>query len=104
MSTQKFPNELFFCQAQGPTLSPTQGQGQGHGKVKVMVRSWSGHGQDMVRSGQVRSGLTQTLTPTQKWDLSYTLKLVSTHSPPTHSPPPSLNECLVNFVTLCDTL
>ena len=51
MSTQKFPNELFFCQAQGPT----QGQGQGHGKVKVMVRSWSGHGQDMVRSGQVRA-------------------------------------------------
>ena len=78
------------CQAQGPTLGPTQG------RVKVKVRTWSGHGQDMVRSG-----LTLTPTPTQKWDLSYTLKLVSTHHSP---PPPSLNECLVNFVTLCDTL
>ena len=47
-------------------------------------------------------GQTLSPTPTQKWDLSYTLKLVFTthHSPP----PPSLNECLVNFVTLCDTL
>ena len=32
-------------------------------KVRVKVRTWS---------GQVRS-------PTPKWDLSYTLKLVSTH-------------------------
>ena len=37
-------------------------------KVKVKVRTWS----DQVRSGQ-------TLTPTQMWDLSYTLKVVSTH-------------------------
>ena len=61
--------KLHHCQAQGPTPGPTQGQGQGQGQ-----------GQDMVRSGQVR--LTPTLT--QKWDLSYTLKLVSTtthHSP-----------------------
>ena len=76
------------CQAQGPTLGPTQG------RVKVKVRTWSGHGQVMVRSwsghGQVmvRSGLTLTPTPTQKWDLSYTLKLVSTHSLTHHSPPP----------------
>ena len=40
------------CQAQGPTLGPTQGQGRGHDQV--MVRSWSGHGQIMVRSGQFR--------------------------------------------------
>ena len=50
------------CQARGPTLGPTQG------RVKVKVK--------------VRSGLTLTLTltptPTQKWDLSYTLKLVFT--------------------------
>ena len=32
------------CQAQGPTLGPTQGRV----KVKVKVRTWSGHGQ--VRS------------------------------------------------------
>ena len=70
-------------------------------KVKVKVRTWSGH-------GQVRSGQTLTPTPTQMWDLSYTLKLVSTHSPLTT---PSLNECLSelcdtlwHFVTLCDTL
>ena len=36
--------ELGFCQAQGPTLGPTQGRV----KVKVKVRTWSGHGQ--VRS------------------------------------------------------
>ena len=33
-----------YCQAQGPTLGPTQGWV----KVKVKVRTWSGHGQ--VRS------------------------------------------------------
>ena len=36
-------------------------------------RSKSGHSQVVVRSGQ-----TLTPTPTPKWDLSYTLKLVST--------------------------
>ena len=67
-------------------------------KVKVKVRTWSGH-------GQARSGQTLTPTLTQMWDLSYTLKLVSTTTHHHHSPPPpSLNECLVNFVTLCDTL
>ena len=57
-----------YCQAQGPTLGPTQGQGHG----QDMVMTWSGYGQVLVRSwlGQ---------TPTPKWDLSYTLKLVSTH-------------------------
>ena len=43
----------IFCQAQGPTLGPTQGRV----KVKVMVRSWSSHGQ--VRSKlqlQIKSG------------------------------------------------
>ena len=78
---------VYSCQAQGPTQGPTQGQGQD------MVWSWS---------GQVRSGQTLTPTLTQMWDLSYTLKLVSTTTH--HPPPPSLNECLVNFVTLCDTL
>ena len=76
---------LFYCQAQGPTLGPTQG------RVKVKVK--------------VRSDLTLTPTLTQKWDLSYTLKLVfTTHHSPPPPPPPSLNECLVNFVILCDTL
>merc|ERR1712079_543428 len=65
-------------------------------KVKVKVRTWSGH-------GQVRSGQTLTPTLTQMWDLSYTLKLVSTHHHH-HHPPASLNECLVIFLTLCDTL
>ena len=51
---------LDYCQAQGPTPCPTQGEGQ----------------------GQVKSGQTITPTPTQKWDLSYTLK--STHPPTTH--------------------
>ena len=70
-----------YCQAQGPTLGPTQGpiQGQGQGHSQDMVRTWSGHGQVMVWSG-----LTLTPTPTQKWDLSYSLKLVSTHHPPHH--------------------
>ena len=70
----------YYCQAQGPTPGPTKV------KVKVMVGTWSGH-------GQVRSGQTLTPTLTQMWDLSYTLKLVSTHH---HHPPttPSLNECL----------
>ena len=63
--------DAYYCQAQGPTLGPTQG------RVKVKVRTWSGH-------GLVRSGLTLTPTPTQKWDLSYTLKLVFTTHPPTH--------------------
>ena len=44
-------------------------------KVKVKIRTWS---------GQVISGQTLTPTPTQMWDLSYTLKLVSTHH---HHPP-----------------
>ena len=39
-----------FCQAQGPTLGPTQGRVKV--KVKVKVRTWSGHGQ-RVR-GRVR--------------------------------------------------
>ena len=66
----KSNKNFSFCQAQGPTPGPTQGQGQD------MVWSWS---------GLVRSGLTLTPTPTQMWDLSYTLKLVfTTH----HSPPP----------------
>ena len=47
-----------YCQAQGPTLGPTQGpiqgQGQGQGHSQDMVRTWSGHGQVMVRLGQVR--------------------------------------------------
>ena len=47
---------VLYCQAQGPTPGPTQGQGQGQGQGL----------------GHVRSG------PTPKWDLSYTLKLVST--------------------------
>ena len=46
-------------------------------KVGSRSRSRSGHGQVMVRSG-----LTLTPTPTQKWDLSYTLKLVFTTHPP----------------------
>ena len=79
-----------YCQAQGPTLGPTLGPNQGRVKVKVKVRTWSGHGQVMVRSG-----LTLTPTQTQKWDLSYTLNLVFTthhhHSPLTT---PSLNQCL----------
>ena len=58
---------LCNCQAQGPTQGPTQGQGQTQGQD--MVWSWS---------GQVRSGQTLTPTPTQMWDLSYTLKLVFT--------------------------
>ena len=36
--------DLAYCQAQGPTLGPTQGRI----RVKVKVRTWSGHGQ--VRS------------------------------------------------------
>ena len=59
----------------------------------------------------VRSVLTLTPTPTQKWDLSYTLKLVSTH----HHPPPTtttiskwmfseLCDTLCHSLTLCDTL
>ena len=35
-----------YCQAQGPTLGPTQGRVRV--KVKVKARTWSGHGQ--VRS------------------------------------------------------
>ena len=49
---------MNFCQAQGPTQGPAQGQGQGQ--------------------GQVNSGQTLTPTPTQRWDLRYTLKLVFT--------------------------
>ena len=41
---QFIENRAGYCQAQGPTLGPTQGQV----KVKVMVRSWSGHGQVMI--------------------------------------------------------
>ena len=59
----------LYCQAQGPTLGPTQGKGQGQGQGQDMVRSWSGH-------GQVRSN--SNSNPTQKWDLRYTLKLVFT--------------------------
>ena len=50
---------MEYCQAQGPTPGTTLGEGQG---------------QDMVN----RTGQTLTPTPTQKWDLSYTLKLVFT--------------------------
>ena len=42
---------------------------------RSLSRSGQGQGQDMVRSDLT---LTLTLTPTQKWDLSYTLKLVFT--------------------------
>ena len=59
----------LYCQAQGPNQGPTQGQAQGKGQSQDIVRSWS---------GQVRSGQTPTPTPTQMWDLSYTLKLVFT--------------------------
>ena len=46
--TEKFISERnsIYCQAQGPTLGPTQGQVKV--KVKVKVRTCSGHGQ--VRS------------------------------------------------------
>ena len=93
--------KVFLRVPRGSQSSPKAlGPTKGRVKVKVKVRTWSGHGQVMVRAG-----LTENLTPTQKWDLSYTLKLVFTTHPLTHSPPPpSLNECLVNFVTLCDTL
>ena len=64
-------DDFLNCQAQGPTLGPTQG------RVEVKVRTWSGHGQVTVRSGL-------TPTPTQKWDLSYTLKLVFTTTTTTH--------------------
>ena len=50
-----------FCQAQGPTPGPIQG----------LSRSRSQHGWFMVRSGQ-------TTIQTQKWYLSFTLKLVFT--------------------------
>ena len=66
---------------------------------KTELSSSRSHSRSHSRSGQgqsqgqdmVWSGLTLTPTPTQKWDLSYTLKLVfTTHPPPTT---PSLNEC-----------
>ena len=47
---------LWYCQAQGPT--------QSQGQIQSVYRSWN---------GQVKR---QTPTPTQKWNLSYTLKLV----------------------------
>ena len=60
-------------------------------KVKVKVRTWSIH-------GQVRSDSNFNSNSNVGPEL-YT-KIGFHH----HSPPPSLNECLVNFVTLCDTL
>ena len=92
-----------YCQAQGPTPGPTQGRV----KVKVKAWSWSGHGQVMVRSCQ---NLTLTLAPTptqkstKKWDLTELYTKIGFYSLPPPPPIPSLNECLVNFVTLCDTL
>ena len=74
------------CQAQGPTQGPTQGQGQGQGQD--MVWSWS---------GQVRSDSNSNSNSNVGPEL-YTK--IGFHPPTT----PSLNECLVNFVTLCDSL
>ena len=78
----------YYCQAQGPTPGPTKV------KVKVMVGTWSGH-------GQVRSG--QTLTPNSNSNVGPEL-YTKIGFPPPLTTTPSLNECLVNFVTLCDTL
>ena len=83
---------LDNCQAQGPTQGPIQGQGQGQGQD-----------QDLVRSGHIRSDSNSNSNSNVGPEL-YTK--IGFHSPltTTHHPPPSLNERLVNFVTLCDTL
>ena len=76
------------CQAQGPTLGPTQG------RVKVKVRTWSGHGQVSYNSN---SNSNSKVGPELYTKIGF-------HHHHHHPPTPSLNECLVNFVTLCDTL
>ena len=81
------------CQAQGPTLGPTQGRV----KVKVKVRTWSGHGQ--VRSNS-NSNSNSKVGPELYTKIGFHHSPALTH----HHTTPSLNECLVNFVTLCDTL
>ena len=65
---------IVNCQAQGPTPGPTQGQGQGQVRLDSNSNSNSNVGPELY----TKIGF--------------------------HPPPPSLNECLVNFVTLCDTL
>ena len=67
------------CQAQGPTLGPTQGRV----KVKVKVRTWSGHGQ--VRSNS-NSNSNSKVGPELYTKIGF-------HSPPPLTTP-SLNECL----------
>ena len=66
-------------------------------KFKVKVRTWSGHGH--VRSNS-NSNSNSNVGPELYTKIGF-------HHSPTHHPPPttpSLNECLVNIVTLCDTL
>merc|ERR1711953_767812 len=67
-----------YCQAQGPTLGPTQGRV----KVKVKVRTWSGH-------GQVRS-ISNSNSNSKVGPELYTK--IGFHPPTTTTP--SLNECL----------
>ena len=66
-----------YCQAQGPTLGPTQGQ------VKVKVRTWSGR-------GQVRS-ISKSNSSSKVGPELYTK--IGFHPPPPTTTP-SLNECL----------
>ena len=63
-------SHLRYCQAQGPTLGPTQGRV----KVKVKVRTWSGHGQ--VRSNS-NSNSNSKVGPELYTKIGF-------HSPPTH--------------------
>ena len=75
--------------------------GQGQGQGQDMVRSWSGHGQ--VRSN---SNSNSKVGPELYTKIGFHHNIADCtyqHSR-LHTPPPSLNECLVNFVTLCDTL
>ena len=69
----------WYCQAQGPTLGPTQGRV----KVKVKVRTWSGHGQ--VRSNS-NSNSNSKVGPELYTKIGF--------HPLTTTTTPSLNECL----------
>jgi len=96
-NSQQLKCVLAYCQAQGPTLGPTQGRV----KVKVKVRTWSGH-------GQVRSNSNSNSNSKVGPEL-YT-KIGFHHSPPTTTPTISnwvfseLCDTLWHFVTICDNL
>ena len=72
--TGDYRQAIWFCQAQGPTLGPTQG------RVKVKVRKWSGHGQ--VRSDS-NSNANSKVGPELYTKIGFH-PLTTTHPPPLH--------------------